>query len=154
MVEIIASALGKLDPHHSVHYQENARLYRQRLKRLLEEIRGVVQQSKNPSVITFHDIFDYLARDTGLKVVGVIQPQLGVEPSPREMARLVKVIRTRNVAAIFSEPQVSDRIARALCRETGLPCYELDPVATGKPLAETYEKAMQKNLDVLRSALK
>jgi len=154
MVETIAQSLAKLDPFHTALYQENARRYSHKLTGLLEEMRAVIKQSRNPMVITFHDVFDYLARDTGLKVAGVIQPQLGVEPAPRDMVHLVKMIRSQKVAAIFSEPQVSDRIAKALSRETGVPCYALDPVATGKPLAETYETAMKQNISVLRSALK
>ena len=154
MVETIARGLAQNDPGRAAFYLENARGYSLRLQALFEEMKGITAASRNNRVVTFHDGFDYLARDIGLEVVGLIQSRLGAEPSPRDLARLVNRVKIRRPAAIFSEPQYSDRMARTLSRETGVPVYRLDPVATGQPMAQTYEKAQMRNISVLRQALK
>ena len=57
------------------------------------------------------------------------------------------------ISVIFSEPQFSKKMADLLARESGAKVYSLDPVATGKRDADYYEKAMRKNISVLKTAL-
>jgi zinc transport system substrate-binding protein len=70
------------------------------------------------------------------------------------MARLVRLIRDKKVAAIFSEPQYSDQVARTLGAETGVKVFSFDTAATGKPGPAFYEQAMHKNLETLCRALR
>ncbi len=154
MVRTIAEGLSLKDPAHARDYKQNARDYSRKLGGIFEEMKGVIFRAKNKKCLAFHDILAYLARDIGLEIVGVIQTQLGVEPSPRDLARLVERTKASQVRAIFSEPQCSDKIARTLSNETGVPVFELDPVATGKAAADTYEKAMKQNLEILKIAFK
>lgn len=154
MVRTIAEGLSLKDPVHAREYKLKAMDYSRRLEGIYEEMKAVVSRAKNKKCLAFHDILAYLARDTGFSIIGVIQTQLGVEPSPRDLARLVEKIKGRQAAAIFSEPQYSDKVAQTLSRESGVPVFELDPVATGKPASDTYEKAMKQNLEIFRRAFK
>jgi zinc transport system substrate-binding protein len=154
MVRTIAEGLSLSDPVHARDFKQNARDYSRKLEGIFEEMKGVISRAKNKKCLAFHDILAYFARDIGLEIVGVIQTQLGVEPSPRDLARLVERTKASQVRAIFSEPQCSDKIARTLSNETGVPVFELDPVATGKAAADTYEKAMKRNLEILKIAFK
>jgi zinc transport system substrate-binding protein len=154
MTLTIAEGLALKDPAHAREFWLNAQGYAKKLDALAADMQEVVSKARNKKILAFHDSLAYLARDTGLSIAGVIESQLGVEPSPREMVRLVKVIRDQKIVAIFSEPQSSDKVARTLSLETGVPLFPFDIVATGQPTADTYEKAMRRNLDVLRRALK
>jgi len=154
MVRTIAEGLAIQDPVHEREYLFNAKQYSTRLEGLAREMEEWVSQAKNKKCLAFHDVLAYLARDIGLTIIGVIESHPGIEPSPKDMIRLIYRLKTQKAAAIFSEPQYSDKIARTLSRESGVPLFELDPVATGKPAADTYEKAMRKNLEILRNAVK
>lgn len=154
MTFAIAEGLALKDPTHAREYRLNAQNYAKKLEALAEAMREVVSKARNRKILASHDSLAYLARDTGLTIAAVIESPLGREPSPRDMVRLVKVIQDQKIAAIFSEPQSSDKIARALSLETAVPLFSVDTVATGKPAADTYEKAMIGNLAVLRKALK
>jgi ABC-type Zn uptake system ZnuABC Zn-binding protein ZnuA len=55
--------------------------------------------------------------------------------------------------ALFSEPQLDRRAARAIAGEAGLPLYEIDPVG-GSPGVDTYEKVLEQVTDVLDKALR
>jgi ABC-type Zn uptake system ZnuABC Zn-binding protein ZnuA len=123
------------------------------LEGLAREMEEWVSRAKNKKCLTFHDVLAYLARDIGLTIIGVIESHPGIEPSPKDMIRLIDMLKTQKPVAIFSEPQYSDKIARILSRESGVPLFEFDPVVTGKPAADTYEKAMKKNLEVIRRAV-
>ena len=70
------------------------------------------------------------------------------------MADIIDLIRTKDVKAIFVEPQYSRSAADTIARETGVSVYTLDPVVTGKLEKEAYIDLMNKNLEVLEEALK
>jgi zinc transport system substrate-binding protein len=153
MVETIAEGLALKDPAHAREFLANGKRYAGKLRTLSQEMKAVVTRSKNRKVIAFHDVLAYLARDIGLTVVAVIEPQLGLEPSSRDMIRLIRTAKKEKVAAIFSEPPYSDKVVRTLSREAGVPYFPFDPVAAGKTAADTYEKAMKNNIEILRKAL-
>ena len=150
MVRNIAEALARTDPDRAESYRTNGKDYQRKLERLFEEMKAVVGQSPNKKVLTVHNSFEYLARDLGWQVVGSIQSRPGVEPSPRDMARLIRLIRKERLAAIITEPQYSDKAARTLARETGAAVLPLESVATGPPAPDTYERAMKANLEAMK----
>jgi zinc transport system substrate-binding protein len=154
MVRTIADGLAVKDPVHSREYHSQAEQYGKRLEILAREMKAVVSQAKNKKCLAFHDILAYLARDIGLTLIGVVESHPGIEPSPKEMVRLIRILKRQQVAAIFSEPQYSDKVVKTLSRASGVPFFELDPVATGKPAADSYEKGMRKNLEILGKAIK
>jgi zinc transport system substrate-binding protein len=154
MTRTIAHGLAQHDPVHASEFHFNAERYSKKMEALAQEMTDWVSRARNKNCLAFHDIFAYLARDIGLNLIGVIESHPGIEPSPKDMVRLIGMLRERRVAAIFSEPQYSDKVVKVLSRESGVPFFELDPVATGKPVADTYEKAMRKNLEILHRAIK
>ena len=154
MVRTIAEGLAAIDPARAAVFRANGNRYAQRLEGLHGAMQACVARASNRTIVTVHESLDYWARDLGLRVAGVIQPRPGVEPSPREMARMVRLIRHKKVAAIFSEPQYSDQVARTLGAETGVKVFSIDTAATGKPGPASYEQAMHKNLETLCRALR
>lgn len=152
-VRAIGEALAQADPEGAGEYRKNAQAYASRLEDLASRIEGVVRAAPNRRVITFHDILDYLAADTGIEIAGVIEETAGQAPSPRALARLVEMARKNRPAAILTEPQYPDRLARTLEKETGVPIHPIDPFATGDTRPDAYEKAMEANLERLRGAL-
>jgi zinc transport system substrate-binding protein len=150
MVRNIAEGLARVDPGRASYYRANGKNYQQKLEKLFEEMKALADRSPNKKVLPIHNSFDYLARDLGWQVVGTIQTQPGVEPSPRNMARLIKTIRKEGVGVIITEPQYSDKTARSLARETGAALLPLESVAAGKPAADTYERGMRANLEAMK----
>lgn len=153
MVRRIAEALARLDPADAAEYRRNAEAAAGRLEALAAEMAAAAATFPNRRIVTTHDVFAYLARDAGLEVVAVIEAEPGQEPGLGEFAGLVARVRAARPAAIFSEPQYSDRPARALSRETGVPVHSLDPFATGRAEAGAYLAAQRRNLETLKRAL-
>jgi zinc transport system substrate-binding protein len=150
MVRNIAEGLARTDPGRAESYRANGRDYQRKLENLFGEMKALADRSPNRKVLPVHSSFDYLARDLGWQVVGSIQTQPGVEPSPQHMARLITIIRKEGVAAIITEPQYTDKTARTLARETGAAILLLESVASGLPAADTYERAMKANLEAMK----
>jgi ABC-type Zn uptake system ZnuABC Zn-binding protein ZnuA len=152
-VREIEKALSSARPASANAFRRNADAYISRLSALAAEFETAAKMFRRRNIITFHNVFDYLARDLGLTVVGEIETAPGQEPSAGEIRNLSRTIRERNVPVVFSEPQYSPKLAEALAREAGVPVRVLDPVATGSPALAAYEDAMRRNLSTLKEAL-
>lgn len=154
----IAAALAAAAPEKADRFRTNAEQYKAQLGELEGRMRAALAPLAGTPIVTFHEAFPYFARDFGLTIAGVIEREPGAEPSARELADTVKLVRERGVKALFAEPQFPDRSAQVIARETGVKVYELDPVATGPsdPAAArgAWLDAMEKNLAVLQDALR
>jgi len=130
--------------------------YKERLDSVVTQYRSRLTNLSNPKVAAVHEIYDYLARDFGFQIVDIIEKEPGQEPSARETIALSGELRRNKIAAIFAEPQYSERMARTLASELKVSAYVIDPVATGpsNPPRDYYETVMLENLENLVKAMK
>lgn len=154
-VETIAEALAKLDPSRADVYSKNGKAYAAKLKALDEEFHKKSASFASKKIVTMHEVFDYLAADLGLEIVDTIKSSPGQDPSTGEMAKLVRKLKDVKPAAIFTEPQYSEKVAETIAKDAGIPVEKLDPVASGpeNPPLDYYETAMRKNLETLLRVL-
>jgi zinc transport system substrate-binding protein len=154
----IAEVLAAVSPDRAEAFRANARAYAGKLSALEKTMRDALAPYAGTPIVTFHEAFPYFARDFRLEIAGVIESEPGTEPSARELADTIKLVRARRVKALFGEPQFSDRSAQVIARETGTRVYQLDPVVTGPSAPDeardAYLRAMKNNLAVLQEALR
>jgi zinc transport system substrate-binding protein len=157
-VDNIAEALALAAPEKADTFRANAATYKAALAALDEKMKSSLAPYAGTPIVTFHQAFPYFARDYKLDLVGVIAREPGTEPSARELADTISLVRERKVKALFAEPQFPDKSAQVISRETGVKVYELDPVVTGpsepSEARGAYLRAMGKNLGVLQEALR
>jgi ABC-type Zn uptake system ZnuABC Zn-binding protein ZnuA len=152
-VKAIEKALSEASPKNRAVFQKNADAYVGRLASLAADFDETAKRFRNRNVVIFHNVFDYLARDIGLNIVGWIEETPGQDPSAGEMQDLIRTIREEKAAAVFAEPQYPERLAGMVAREAGVPVRLLDPVSTGSTALTTYEDVMRTNLRTLTKTL-
>ena len=150
---LMAEALAARDPAGESGYRARGEQVAAELRALDAELRARAARLRKHAIVTFHGSFFYWAERYGLTVVAVVEPVPGREPTARDVADVLQVIRARAPAALFSEPQLDPRPARVIATESGVPLFELDPIGGG-PGAETYEALMRKNAAVFEEALR
>jgi zinc transport system substrate-binding protein len=157
-VDNVTAALVAAAPDQAEALRANAETYKASITALDEKMHAALSPHQGARIMTFHEAFPYFAREFGLELVGVVEREPGTEPSARELADTIKLVRERGVKALFTEPQYSDRSAQVIARETGVKVHELDPVATGPSDPDAargaWLAAMEKNLAVLQDALR
>lgn len=157
-VDNIAEALAQSAPEKADAFRANAATYKAALAALDAKMKFSLAPYAGTPIVTFHEAFPYFARDYELDLVGVIAREPGTEPSARELADTIGLVRERKVKALFAEPQFPDKSAQVISRETGVKVHALDPVVTGpSEPAEArgaFLRAMEKNLGVLQEALR
>jgi ABC-type Zn uptake system ZnuABC Zn-binding protein ZnuA len=151
----IAGALSRIDPEGASIYAANAAAYAERMNRLTKDFAAIGGKLKNNRIVTQHGVFDYLARDAGLKVVAVVQAHAGHEPSASEMLEIIETIRHEKAGAVFTEPQYPDKIGHTIAKETGIPAAVLDPAASGPEAAplDYYDQIMRNNMKIIEKIL-
>ena len=153
-VRNLAEGLAGIDPEHADAFRANARGYIEKLRSLDTRIREGLSGLRTRDIVTFHEAFPYFAQAYNLRIVAVIAREPGSEPSARELAEAVDIVRKTGTKALFAEPQYPSRSAQVIARETGATVYALDPGVTGPIEPEAYLKIMEKNLGELQRALK
>lgn len=157
-VERIRDALVAADPPHVAGYRGRATSYLAELDKLDAELKSKVEQIPpgRRKLVTSHDAFPYFARAYGFTVVGFAQPEPDREPSPAELAELVEKVKSEQVVAIFSEAQVSPRLAETLAREAGVKTIvaDLPTDSLGDPPADSYVGVMRVIVDKIVQALR
>jgi len=155
IVQRIAQGLSEADPGGQVVYESNAREVATRYAHLGDEMAAAVRHLKKRVVVTQHDVFDYLARDTGLRVAATVRAHPGEDPSVAEILGIIRKAHDAGAGAVFTEPQYPPSIGRMIAKELDVPSAVLDPVASGPddPPLDYYEQTMRGNMETLRRVL-
>lgn len=146
----ITRALQKLDPANTAGYASNAAAYVERLHKLDNDIRTALAPWKRTAIVTYHDAFPYFARCYQLEIAGVIEPSPDVDPSPRYLSELRRLMREKNIQVVFTEKENAPRLAERLREDFNVKLVPLDPLESGELTSTAYEDGMRRNLDVLK----
>ena len=153
-VKNIESMLSNYDKPNKDKYKKNAEEYIAKLETLKEEMHNSLDNIEDKNIITFHESFPYFAEEFDLNIVGVIEREPGSQPNAKELQETIKLIKSLDVKAIFTEPQYPTKVAETISKETGVKIYTLDPIVTGEMDLDSYINIMEENLKTLKEALK
>ena len=124
MVDVIAAALAKADSANAAAYMANATAYKAKLDETDRQVRALIDTipAENRKLVTNHDAFGYFIRRYGLAFVGAVIPSqtTQAEPSAKDIAALVDLIRREKVKAIFAESSIDPKVARQIAKDTGV----------------------------------
>lgn len=157
--ELIRDKLSELDPENAAYYRANAEAYLPRLEQLDRAIAEAVQTipEEQRRLLTYHDSWAYFARRYGMTVVGAVQPSDFSEPSPQDLADLIRQIRDENVPSLFGSEVFPSAILEQIARETGAEYIDdlRDDDLTGKPgdPEHSYIGLMLANMRIMVPAL-
>ena len=153
-VKNLCKALQMFDPAHTEIYQKNTDEYVSQLESLRQKMHTTLDPYKGKKIVTFHEAFPYFAQEFGLEIAAVVEREPGSEPSAKELAKTIDLVRRSGIKALFAEPQYPALAAEAIARETGTKVYILDPAVTGPQQPDAYIRTMEANLATLQEALK
>lgn len=115
-VEVVRDELMALDAPNASNYASNAtRLLTQLAELDAHALRALHTVPPDRRIlITAHDAFNYFGRRYGYEVVGIQGLSTESEAGVRDIERLVDLLVTRKIPAVFVESSVSDRNIKAL----------------------------------------
>lgn len=154
----IAAALIAADPAGADIYRANAAAYDLRLRALDEEIRQAFASiaPERRLVVSSHDAFAYFGRAYGLRFLAPVGVSNNAEPSARDVARLIRQLRSAGASAVFIENASDSRLIERIRSESGAriggTLYS-DALSAAAGPAPDYISMMRHNANALRAAL-
>lgn len=154
----IRDALASADPGNAETYKANAASYLGRLEALEREVREAVARlaPDRRRVISTHDAFGYFAAAYGIAFIAPQGVSTESEVSARDLAAIIRQIRTQKIPAVFfeniSDPRLMQRISAETGARIGGTLYS-DALTGEKGDAPTYVDMIRHNIKVLSTAL-
>jgi ABC-type Zn uptake system ZnuABC Zn-binding protein ZnuA len=146
IVPFVAGRLMALHPDDAGYFASRAKSFQTRLTALDREVRESIAAAPGRRYVAFHGAWRRFAARYDLEEVAVIHEFAGEEPTPKELAFLVRSARRAGVPAILVEPQLDPRIARTIGAEFGATTRLVDPLGDpDTPERSTYEALMRFN---------
>jgi ABC-type Zn uptake system ZnuABC Zn-binding protein ZnuA len=120
--ELVRDLLSEQAPAQAVQYRERTQHYTARLQALDRAIATAIATIPPPhrKLLTYHDSFAYFAPRYGLTVIGAIEPASFAEPSPRDVARVIRQLKQEQVPAIFGSEVFPSKVLDQIGREAGV----------------------------------
>ncbi|ABN73380.1 periplasmic chelated iron-binding protein yfeA [Actinobacillus pleuropneumoniae] len=120
-IENIRAALVKYDPKNAESYNQNAKIYAEKVKAIAEPLRqrlSVIPEAQR-WLVTSEGAFSYLAQDYQLKELYLWAINAEEQGSPQQVKKVIDGVKANNIPVVFSESTVSDKPAKQVAKETG-----------------------------------
>ena len=156
-VNVIRDGLIQADPENKEHYEENARIYNNKMDALDMKIGTALSSCQKDTIVPYHNAFTYLGEryDIHIMALGGVAPD--AEASAAEIAEFVDFVKDNDIKVIFSEDLVDPRLAEVIADEANAQVMLFSPIeALNQEEARSnvsYIDKMEENLDSLKVAL-
>ena len=156
-VVTVRDLLVQIDPDHKDMFFDNANRISASLGTLDQNFRDGLASCALRDVVVLHDAFNYLASQYNIKATSIEGISPDEEPSPRELARIISLVREKGVKHIFFETVASPKFSELIAREVGGATLVLNPIESLTPdevqSGEDYISIMAMNLNNLQIAM-
>jgi zinc/manganese transport system substrate-binding protein len=156
-VKVVQGALTKLLPADSAVIAANAEKYTQELDGLDKWARSEVAKlpRNQRKLVTSHDAFQYFAKSYGFAIHSIEGVSSEDQPSSKDVAELIAVIKDERVKAIFLESIINPKVSQEITKETGAKIGGvLYADGLGEGDASTYAGMFRHNVQTIVSALR
>jgi len=155
----IRDGLIAADAANASLYQSRAEAYINALGTLDADLKAAFSTipPEKRIIVTNHDALGYFARDYGFRLESVQGLSTESEPSAKDIARVIRIVREKKARAVFIETFADPRIGAELAKQTGAKLggtLYSDALSDEKGPAATYISMMRNTMTVLLEALK
>jgi ABC-type Zn uptake system ZnuABC Zn-binding protein ZnuA len=130
VVENIARGLSRVSPTDAEYFETNKNAYLEKVGEVFEGLHARLAPFKGTKVIQYHRSWDYFCNEFELEIVGSLEPQPGIPPSPSHLEEVVSLARYEGARLMLIEPYYPKRPVEFVARETGAKVLRL-PFYTG-----------------------
>ena len=123
----IYETLVKFDKANEKYYKTNYEKLIAKFENTNKTINEVLKNTKPKSkFMVFHPSWGYFARDYNLEQLAIEAG--GKNPTPKQIAYLIKEAKEEQVKAIFTAPEFSEKVATQIAKEVKVPVIKVSPL--------------------------
>lgn len=152
--QIIADKLSEQDSANKETYQKNAQSFSDKAHELTKKYQPIFEKSSQKTFVTQHTAFSYLSKRFGLNQLGIAGISPDQEPNPRQLTEIQEFVKTYKVKTIFTESNVSSKVADTLVKSTGVSLKTLNPLEADPQNDKSYLDNLEEDIAILAEELK
>jgi zinc/manganese transport system substrate-binding protein len=154
----IRDALIAADPGGASVYRANAENYLGKLDALEKDVTAAIAKipPARRQIITTHDAFGYFGTAYGFRFIAPEGVSTETEASARDVAKIIRQIKTENIPAVFLENVTDPRLVKNIATESGAKVggtLYSDALSPPDGPGATYIEMMRNNIKQLSAAL-
>ena len=150
MARSIAKSISMIDTQNSEEYINNANLIVSEIEKERQASLSKISLIENKNIITEHNAYEYLAKDLGLDLLGVIKKDHSNEPLPQDIANINSSIKSYDIKSILGEEGSFSSSVQSIASTNNIEIFKLD--AEGFAHSE-YLALMKYNVGVIIESL-
>jgi zinc/manganese transport system substrate-binding protein len=143
VAKAIAAALGRADRSGAATYQKNLDDFLARWKVRSDAWDKKAESLKGKKVIQYHRLFNYLARRTGIVIVGELEPKPGIPPTSRHLEELLEANAPGTILMVCADAYHEKASAEGLAKKLSVPWavlpQDVGAVADAKDIFSLYD---------------
>lgn len=151
-VQNIARAVCDLDGENREYYEARKEEYLSELSKLKEQQEEIRREIQGEKIISFHEAYDYVARDFGLNVALTLDLDEERQVSAGEVADVLSAVADEDISVIFAEELYGREMAQTVQKEADVTVCYLDTLVRGEYEPDSYIKNMKENIRLIREA--
>ena len=156
-VDTLSRALSELKPQSKIVFKKNAEIYKNKLLEIDEDFSLFLNTLKKNQkyLVSCEGAFTYLTNDYGLKEAYLWPVNAESQITPKRMAKVINLVKTNDIPAVFCESTVSSESQLAVARETGAKFggnFFVDSLSEKNGPASSYIDLLNHNLNLIKQA--
>ena len=156
-VDTLSRALSELKPQSKTVFKKNAAIYKNKLLEIDEDFSLFLNTLKKNQkyLVSCEGAFTYLTNDYGLKEAYLWPVNAESQITPKRMAKVIDLVKTNDIPAVFCESTVSSESQLAVARETGAKFggnFFVDSLSENDGPASSYIDLLNHNLNLIKQA--
>mgnify|MGYP000315488017 CR=1 FL=1 len=158
IIDLLVAVFSELRPQEASFFQKNGEIYKAELENLDKLYQATLKNCRlRTFVVGGHAAYGWLARRYGLTQLALTGVNPDAQPSSRSFMKVIERMKKEKITVVFVEPFSSERMARALARETRAEVVTLNPGVFLPPEKKdkpgVFLSIMKENLEKLKYAL-
>ena len=156
-VDTLSRALSELKPESKTVFKKNAEIYKNKLLEIDEDFSLFLNTLKKNQkyLVSCEGAFTYLTNEYGLKEAYLWPVNAESQITPKRMAKVISLVKTNDIPAVFCESTVSSESQLAVARETGAKFggnFFVDSLSEKNGPASSYIDLLNHNLNLIKQA--
>jgi len=118
VAEGMTNAFSDIDAGNADFYRNNLKIFKDRLAE--KQTQWSSRTLKGKKYISYHKLFEYLAKEYGFQILGYIEPKPGIPPSAGHIEAMIELIKKAKPDVILATFTAGKKEAEALSLKTGV----------------------------------